>query len=56
MTEFLSANGGTILVGAVLLLIIVAIVLKMRKDKKEGKSCSCGGGCEGCPSKGMCHK
>ncbi|MEE1321205.1 MAG: FeoB-associated Cys-rich membrane protein [Acutalibacteraceae bacterium] len=56
MMEFLSANGGTIFVGAIVTAVIVAIVAKIKKDKKEGKSCSCGCGCDGCPSAGMCHK
>ena len=54
MLEFLSANLGTVIVGAVLVAILAAVVLKMRKDKKNGASCSCGCGCSGCPSAGMC--
>lgn len=52
MLEFLSANAGTIFVAAVLVLILVCIVIKMRKDKKKGGCC---GGCAGCPSQGACH-
>ena len=54
MLEFLSANLGTIVVGAILTLVLVAAFLKIRKDKKEGKGCGCGCGCSGCPSAGMC--
>jgi len=37
---------GDIIVGALLVLIVVAIIWKMRKDKKNGTSCC--GGCTGC--------
>lgn len=55
MLEFLAANIGTVAVMVVLIAVLILIVLKIRRDKKTGKACSCGGGCEGCPSKGMCH-
>ncbi|MGN0447631.1 MAG: FeoB-associated Cys-rich membrane protein [Acutalibacteraceae bacterium] len=51
--EFLTENIGTIAVLAVIVLIIGAIIFKMRKDKKEGKS-SCGCGCSGCPNESFC--
>ena len=53
MAEFLQVNSGTIAVGLVVLFVLAAAVLKMRKDKKKGSSCC--GGCAGCPSQGMCH-
>lgn len=44
----------TWIVGGVLLLIVGAIVWKMVKDKKAGKSsCSCGCDCASCS--GNCH-
>jgi len=53
---WLSANGSTIIVGLVILLIVVLIVRSMYKNKRAGKtSCSCGDGCGGCASAGMCH-
>lgn len=55
MLAFLTENIGTIIVLAVLAVIVCAIVIKMIKDKKNGKN-SCGCGCENCPSSGMCHK
>lgn len=55
MMEFLAANFGTIIVGAVVLAIVVLIIVKMVKDKKKGKN-SCGCGCSNCPSAGICHK
>ncbi len=52
MFSWLALNWGTILVCVVLAAIVVAIVVKMRKDKKAGKS-SCGGNCKACG--GACH-
>ncbi len=54
MMEFLLQNLGTIIVGAILALVLVAAFMKIRKDKKNGKGCGCGCGCSGCPSAGMC--
>ena len=51
MLEFLSQNAGTILVATVLVFVLAAAIVKMRKDRKKGGCC---GGCVGCPSKGMC--
>ena len=42
---------GTVVVGAILLLIVVLIVRNIVKDKKSGKS-SCGGDCSHCRG---CH-
>ena len=53
MLEFLKLNGGTILVGAIVLMIVVAAFVKTRSDRKKGGGCGCG--CAGCPSQGMCH-
>lgn len=52
MLDFLQANLGTIAVGAILVIILIAAFLKIRKDKKNGGGC--GYGCSGCPSAGMC--
>ena len=53
--EWLAQNWGTLLVGGVLALVIVAIALRLIRNKKEGKS-SCGCGCEGCAMRDRCHK
>ncbi len=45
---------GTFIVGLILLVIVGAIVLKMVKDKKNGKSIQCGCGCSHC--NGKCDK
>lgn len=55
MLEFLQANLASIIVGAIVFVIIAAVVIKLILDKKNNKS-SCGAGCSGCPSSGICHK
>ena len=43
----------TIIVGGILTAIVAAVIWKMIKDKKSGKSgCSCGGDCSCCKG---CH-
>ena len=54
MIEFLSANMGTIFVILILAAVVGMIILKLKKDKKSGKS-SCGCGCGGCPNSALCH-
>ena len=44
---------GTLFVGAIVVLIVVAIIRNMIKDKKAGKSIQCGGDCKNCG--GHCH-
>ena len=39
---------GTIIVGAVLLLVVGLAVRSMIRDKKAGKSLQCGGDCKNC--------
>lgn len=45
---------GTFIIGGLLTIVVTLIVVKMVKDKKAGKT-SCGCGCSGCPSNGICH-
>lgn len=52
---WLMANIGTIVVAVILAIIVTAVIAKMVKNKKQGKS-SCGCGCENCAMKGECHK
>lgn len=54
MLDFLVSNGSTILVGGLVAALMLAVAVKMIKDKKKGKS-SCGCHCADCPSVGMCH-
>lgn len=55
MLDFLAENWGSLLVGAAVLAVVLAVLWKMVRDKKQGKSsCGCGcGGCSGCG--GTCH-
>lgn len=55
MFNFLVNHWSTILVGAIVLLIITAILWKMVRDRKKGNG-SCCGGCSGCPAAGTCHR
>jgi len=43
----------TFIIGTVLAIIVVAIIVKLYKDKKRGVSCGCGG-CDGCSKSGGC--
>ena len=51
--DFITQNIGTIGVLLVLGLVVVLIINKMRKDKKQGKS-SCGCGCTNCAMRESC--
>ena len=55
MLAWLAANLGTIVITLILIGIVTAIIVKMVKDKKQGKG-SCGCGCEHCAMHGKCHK
>lgn len=54
MFNALMGNLPTILAGGVVAAVVGAVIVKLIRDKKRGKS-SCGGGCAGCASSGMCH-
>ena len=54
MLNWLAANIGTIIITLVLIGIVTAVILVMRRDKKKGKS-TCGGNCGHCPMGGSCH-
>ena len=55
MFQWIGENAGTILVSLVLIGVITLIFVRLRKDKKQGKT-SCGGNCGCCPMGGACHK
>lgn len=57
MLNWLLYNWQSLLVGAMLLLAVYAIIRKMIKDKKAGKSvgCSCGCGCKDCALSEHCN-
>ena len=54
MFAWLSANIGTIIVCVILAIIVAAIIVKLRKDKKQGKP-TCGCNCAHCAMHGACH-
>lgn len=47
-----SINVPTLLVGGMTFALLAWVTLKMFTANKTS---SCGGGCSGCPSAGMCH-
>ncbi|MDE6659609.1 MAG: FeoB-associated Cys-rich membrane protein [Eubacterium sp.] len=55
MLAFLTANLSTIIIAVIVIGILAAIIVKMIKDKKKGKS-SCGCGCSNCAASDLCHK
>ena len=56
MLTFLTQHAGEIVVCLMLLLIVTAVILRMVKDRRAGKSsCGCGCGCGSCPNAGACH-
>ena len=52
--DWITHNLSTVLLALGLFCICFAIVRKMIRDKKQGKS-SCGCGCSACAMKDMCH-
>ena len=55
MIQDIMNNTGTIIVSIALIGLVAGIIIRLRKDKKQGKS-SCGGNCGCCPMSGSCHK
>lgn len=57
MLVWLEQNIGTIAICALLIAMVVAILLSIRRDKKRGKSACCGS-CAHCAMNGACsaHK
>ncbi len=56
MLDFLTENWGTILVSALLAAAVIAAFLSLRRARKKGAACACGGSCGQCACSGMCHK
>ncbi len=54
MISLITANLGTIIVGLIVWAIVCAIILKMVRDKKKGKSPSGCSGCDGCSGSSDC--
>ncbi|HHU89478.1 MAG TPA: FeoB-associated Cys-rich membrane protein [Clostridiaceae bacterium] len=55
MLNFIENNLSSIIVGAIVFIIVGAVLIKLIRDKKNHKS-SCAAGCSGCPMSGECHK
>ncbi len=55
MLEWLQNNWSTLFVGAIMLVIVGLIVMKMIKDKRSGRSIGCGCGCKDCALSDKCH-
>ncbi|MBQ8825401.1 MAG: FeoB-associated Cys-rich membrane protein [Ruminococcus sp.] len=55
MLEWISQNLATIIISVIVIAVVATIIIKMMRDKKNGKT-SCGCGCDNCPSSSMCHK
>lgn len=54
MKAFLMANGGTILVCVVLLVMVGLAIAALLRNKRKGKT-ACGCSCGGCPMSGSCQ-
>lgn len=54
MFKWIAENWASIAVGAALAALVAAIIVKMIRDRRAGKS-SCGCGCASCPMSGSCH-
>ncbi|MCL1865032.1 MAG: FeoB-associated Cys-rich membrane protein [Spirochaetes bacterium] len=48
MFTFLSNNGGTIITGLVLLVIVTLVIIKIYRDKKKGRCAGCSCDCGSC--------
>lgn len=55
MFAWIAENAATIIICLVLAVIVAAIIVKMVRDKKKGRS-SCGCNCAHCAMAGSCHK
>ena len=53
--QAIAENAGTILISLALAGLVTLIVIRLRKDKKQGKS-PCGCNCGSCPMAGSCHR
>ena len=55
MIQGIVENAGTIVVSLLLIGLVTLSIVRLRKDKKQGKS-SCGCNCGCCPMASSCHK
>jgi len=54
MGAWLEKNLASIVVALILLLLVLFVIIKLIRDRKNGK-CSCSFGCEHCAMKNTCH-
>ena len=54
MLTWIQANLATLIISMLLLAVVTAIILRLIRNKRQGKS-SCGCGCEGCSQCGGCQ-
>lgn len=54
MLTWIAENAATFIIAIVLAAVVGAIIMKMLKTRRSGKS-SCGCPCSGCPMSGGCH-
>ena len=54
MLNWLATNAASIIVSIILAVLVIAIIVKLIRDKRNGKS-SCGCGCTNCAMQGTCH-
>ncbi len=55
MIDWFAQNWGTLLAGAVLLLLAGAAAASLVRGRRRGKT-SCGCGCQSCAMRDSCHK
>ena len=55
MFQWIIENAGTIIVSIALIALVTCIIIRLCKEKKQGKS-SCGCNCGCCSMAGSCHK
>ena len=55
MFQWIGENAGTIIVSIALIGLVAGIIIRLRRDRKQGKT-ACGGNCGCCPMSGSCHK
>ena len=54
MAQFLSENWGSLLVLALVAAALGGILRHLLRARGAGRT-GCGCGCDGCPSRGLCH-
>lgn len=54
MAQFLSENWGNLLVLALVAAAVAGALRRLARARRAGQT-GCGCGCDGCPSKGLCH-